>query len=213
MLATRCEDFQTLFLRTPFQNVDVHVTNAPVSHLKPARLVKVNGVGADQGSPVIIDDVFFICIGNPESCPERKMRPIRRGTHHVGAGKPRPERVGAPASSLAMRVSGGAHIGYPTRAGESPDLSGLRGAARDETSYSSRNCKVKASRHLQYRALNSSPYSRGQAISCRISLGDSSLKFRLQPVFRSQSRKRGTPNTSARPPRRVRSCSEDNASP
>src|SRR5438552_3426569 len=43
MFATRGEDFQTLFLRAPLQNVDVHMADAPAFHLKPARLVKVDG--------------------------------------------------------------------------------------------------------------------------------------------------------------------------
>ena len=67
MLATRGEDFQTLFLRAPFQNVDVHVPDAPAFHLKPAWLVKVDGVGADQRISIIVDNVFFVCLGNSES--------------------------------------------------------------------------------------------------------------------------------------------------
>ena len=130
MLATGSEDFQALFLRAPFQNVDVHVADAPVFHLKPARLVKVDGISADQSRPVIVDNVFFVCIGNSESGSYRKVRPIRRGTHHMLAGKTTAERVVVPASSLAVRVSGSAHIGYATRrAGDSRFR--LRGAARD----------------------------------------------------------------------------------
>src|SRR5438128_12663476 len=103
MLATRGEDFQALFLRAPLQNVDVNLTNTPVFHLEPAGFVKIDGVGADQGSAVIIDDIFFIRIGDSESGSERKTRPIGRGAHDVGARKAAIERVAA-AASLAMRI-------------------------------------------------------------------------------------------------------------
>src|SRR6266542_1593854 len=119
MFATRGEDFQTLFLRAPFQNVDVHVADAPAFHLEPARLVEVDGVGADQRISIIVDNVFFICLGNSESGSYRKVRPIRRGTHHMLTGKTTTEGVVVSASSLAVRVSGSAHLWYATRAGDS----------------------------------------------------------------------------------------------
>ena len=169
MLATRGEDFQTFFLRTPFQNVNVHMADAPLFHLKPARLVEVDGVGADQRISIIVDNVFFFCVGNSESGPERKVRPIRRSTHHMRTRKPAAERVVAPASALAVRISGSAHIRYVTRAGDSRCR--MRGTACNQASYSSCKRKVKASRHLQYRALNSSPSRQRQAINCGIPLG------------------------------------------
>ena len=169
MLATRGEDFQTLFLRAPFQNVDVHVADAPAFHLEPARLVEVDGVGADQRISIIVDNVFFFCVGNSESGPERKVRPIRCSTHHMRTRKPAAERVVAPASALAVRISGSAHIRYVTRAGDSRCR--MRGTACNQASYSSCKRKVKASRHLQYRALNNSPSRQGQAINCGIPLG------------------------------------------
>ena len=130
MFATRGEDFQTLFLRAPFQNVNVHVADAPTFHLKPARLVEVDGVGADQRIPIIVDYVFFVCLGNSESGSYRKVRPIRRGTHHMLAGKTTAKRVIEPASSFEVRISGSAHIGHVTRrAGDSRFR--LRGTARD----------------------------------------------------------------------------------
>ena len=129
MLATRGEDLQTLFLRAPFHNVDVHVADAPAFHLKPARLVEVDGVSADQRSAIIVDNIFFVCIGNSESGSYRKVRPIRRGAHHMMAGKTTADRVIAPASSFAVGISGSAHIWYATPAGES--WFRLRGAARD----------------------------------------------------------------------------------
>ncbi|MGH7982428.1 MAG: hypothetical protein ACREFF_04685, partial [Candidatus Udaeobacter sp.] len=69
-------------------------------------------------------------IGNSESGPERKVRPIGRSTHHMLAGKPTTERVRASASSLAVRVSGSAHIWYATPAGGHSRFR-LRGAAHD----------------------------------------------------------------------------------
>ena len=129
MLAAGSEDFQTLFLRAPFQNVDVYVADAPLFHLKPARLVKVDSVSADQRISIIVDNIFFICIGNSESGSEGKVRPIRRGTHYMLTGKPTAERVVAPAPALARCVSRSSHIRYATRAGHSRFR--LRGTARD----------------------------------------------------------------------------------
>src|SRR5438094_10359398 len=105
MLATGSEDFQAFFLRAPFQNVNVHVPDAQLFHLKPARLVEVDGVGADQRISIIVENVFFFCVGNSESGPERKVRPIRRSTHHMRTRKPAAERAVAPASALAVRIS------------------------------------------------------------------------------------------------------------
>jgi len=109
MLATRGEDLQTLFLRAPFHNVDVHVADAPAFHLKPARLVKVDGVGSDQRSAIIVDNIFFVGIGNSESGPDREVRPIRRGTDRVPTGQMITERVVASAS-LAVGIGSSAHI-------------------------------------------------------------------------------------------------------
>jgi len=86
------------------------MANAPAFHLKPARLVKVDRIGADQRISIIVDNVFFICLGNSESGSERKVRPIRGGAHHVLTGKPTPERVVASASPLMERVSCSAHV-------------------------------------------------------------------------------------------------------
>ena len=109
MFATRCEDFQTLFLRAPLQNVDVYVADAPAFHLEPARLVKVDGVGSDQRSAIIVDNIFFVGIGNSESGPDREVRPIRSGTDHVPTGQMITERVVASAS-LAVGIGSSAHI-------------------------------------------------------------------------------------------------------
>src|ERR1700746_123365 len=119
MLATRGQYFQTSLLRAPFQNVDVHVADAPLFHLKTARLIKVDRVSADQRISIIVDNVFFVCIGDSASSSEREVRPIRRATHHMLTGKPTADRVVAPAPSLALRVSCSAHIWYATRAGDS----------------------------------------------------------------------------------------------
>src|SRR5262245_17242044 len=114
MFATRGEDFQTLFIRAPFQNLDVYVADAPAFHLKAARLVKVDGVSANQRIPIIVDNVLFVCLGNSKSCSQGKMRPVRRGAHHVRTGKATAERIVVATSALPMRIGSGAHIGYAT---------------------------------------------------------------------------------------------------
>jgi hypothetical protein len=68
-----------------------------------------------------------------------------------------------------VSVGSSTHVWYAPPAGESRLR--LRGAAHDQASCSSRNGKVKASTHLQYRGLNNSPRSQGQAIIYRNSLG------------------------------------------
>ena len=76
MFATRGENFQTFFLRTPLQNVDVDIADTPVSYLRPAGLIKIDSVGADQSVPVIVDDVFFASINEAKARSERVSRPI-----------------------------------------------------------------------------------------------------------------------------------------
>src|SRR5207237_8934761 len=83
MFATRREDFQTLFLRAPFQNVDVHVADAPAFHLQPARLVKVDGVGSDQRSAIMVDNILFVGMCNYESGSNGTVRAIQRGPEPV----------------------------------------------------------------------------------------------------------------------------------
>jgi hypothetical protein len=156
MFATRCEDFQALFLRAPLQNVDVNVPDAPLPHLAPAWLVQVNGVRADQGISIIVDHIFFTCLGNPEPGSKRKVRPIRRGAHHMATGKVLAQCVVDSASSLVPRVGSGTHMWYATPAGESRFR--LRGAADGQAGCNSCERKVKAST-LHYRVLNNSPCS------------------------------------------------------
>ena len=76
MFATRREDFQTFFLRTPLQYVDVHIADTPVSDVRPGGLIKIDSVGADQGVSVIVDDVFFAGINEAKARSERVSRPI-----------------------------------------------------------------------------------------------------------------------------------------
>ena len=98
-----------MFLRAPFQNVNVYMADAPAVHFKPGRLVEVDGIGADHRRPVIVDDIFFLCIGNSESGADREVRPIRRGTDHVATGQMITERVVASAS-LAVGIGSSADI-------------------------------------------------------------------------------------------------------
>src|SRR5206468_6261997 len=147
VFAARGKHFQTLFVRAPLQNVNVHVADAPAVHIESARLVKVNGVRADQRSPVIVDHIFFAGIDKSEPRSEGIARPIRGGTQHVPAGEIFTERVLVAASSLKVCIGSSAHVWYATPAGESRFR--LRGTAHDKASYSSCERKVKASRHRQ----------------------------------------------------------------
>ena len=61
MFAARREHFQTLFLRSPLQDVDVHVADAPAFHFQPARLVQVDGISPNKCPPVIVDNIFLVC--------------------------------------------------------------------------------------------------------------------------------------------------------
>src|SRR5207249_12218930 len=65
----------------PFPYTTLFRSHAPAVHFEAARLVKVDRFGPDQRSPVIVDHVFFICIGDSEPRPERVTRPVGRGTH------------------------------------------------------------------------------------------------------------------------------------
>ena len=71
MFATWREDFQALFFRTPLQDVDVYMSDAPLLHLEPAWLVQINGVGADQRIPIVVDNIFFVRLGDSKPCSER----------------------------------------------------------------------------------------------------------------------------------------------
>ena len=157
MFAARGEHLQALFFRSPFQNSDVHMTDAPLFHRETVCLVKIDRVGPNQSRSIIVDDVLLVCTGDSEMCPEWKARPIGRGAHHVMAGKAVSESVTRAASaSLGMRIGSGSHALDALGACE---IGFLRGAAHDEASDNSCQCKVKAPGHLQYRGLNSN--SRG----------------------------------------------------
>ena len=117
MFAARCEHFQTLFLRSPLHDVDVHVADAPAFHFQPARLIQVDGISPNERPPVIIDYVFFICRRDAKPCTKRITRPIGRGTHDFGTGKATADRIVA-AASLAMRIGSRSHVWYATRAAE-----------------------------------------------------------------------------------------------
>ena len=167
MLGARCEHFQALFLRAPLQNIDIDVTDAPALHVEAARLVKVDGVSPDECDSVVIDDVFIVCTGKPEPGSKREARPIRRGAHHVAAGKPAVECI-VTSASFAVRVGSGTHVLHvlPTDEGRLR----LRRTANDQASDNSCDCKVKALRHLQCRALNNNWTSRMQALILRVEL-------------------------------------------
>src|SRR6266699_466571 len=71
-------------------------------------------------------------------------------------------------ASFGMRIGGGAHVWHamPTDEGRLRLRRTANGQARDNSC----NCKVKALRHLQYRALDSNSSGRKQAIILRCAL-------------------------------------------
>ena len=71
MFAARCEDFQTFFIRAPLQDVDVHVADTPISHLRSAGFIQIDCAGPDQRVSVIVDNVFFVRFGEPEARSQR----------------------------------------------------------------------------------------------------------------------------------------------
>src|SRR5436190_9295589 len=115
MFATRCEYFQTLFLGSPLQDVDVHVADGPTSHFQSARFIKVYGICPYECPSVIVDNVFLVRGGDAKACAKRITRPIGRGTHHLAARK-----IGADcimgSASLTVRIRGSAHVWYVARA-------------------------------------------------------------------------------------------------
>src|SRR5437870_421755 len=111
MFAARCEDFQTLFLRSPLQNVDVYVAYAPASHFQPARFIQVDGIGAYECPTIIVNDVFLVCRVDAKSGAKRITRPIRRSTHHLPAGKTTANCV-VTSASFTVRVGSSPHVRY-----------------------------------------------------------------------------------------------------
>ena len=161
MFAARPEHLQALFFRPPFQNSDVDMTDAPAFHGEAVCLVKINRIGPNQSRSIIVDDVLLVSIGDSETCPEWKARPIGRGAYHAVGGKAFSEGV-TRSAFLGMRIGSGSHALRALCAGEV--RSRLRGAANDQGRSNSCECKVKALGHLQYRGLNSNSSGFVQAI-------------------------------------------------
>ena len=115
MFAARCEHFQTLFLRSPLQDVDIDVADAPAFHFQPARLVQIDCISPNKCPPLIVDNVFLVRRGDAKSRTKRITRPIGRGTQHVAAGKISADCV-VGSASLAMRIGSSAHVRYVARA-------------------------------------------------------------------------------------------------
>ena len=70
------QNLAAFLVRTELQNFDVHVANAPALHRAVARHVEVDGVGADQGRAVILDDENIRMAKHAEAGAERETRPI-----------------------------------------------------------------------------------------------------------------------------------------
>src|ERR1043166_4603198 len=84
---SRPENFEALFLGTPFDDVDVDMAHSPGSHRGSAGLVKVNGVGPNKGAAIIVNHVTVRRSHNLESSSEREPGPVRRGAHDIRAGE------------------------------------------------------------------------------------------------------------------------------
>ena len=69
--------------RTPLQDIDIDVAHTPAFHVETARLVEIDRFGSHERSAVIVNYVFFVCIGDSKPGAEREARPIGRGAHHV----------------------------------------------------------------------------------------------------------------------------------
>src|SRR4029077_21246116 len=114
MLAARREHFQTLFLRSPLQDVDVHAANAPAFHIQPGRLVQVDCISPNKRPPIIVDNIFLVRRGYAKPRAKWITRPIRCSTHHFATGKATADCVVASAS-LTVRIGSSAHAWYVAR--------------------------------------------------------------------------------------------------
>src|SRR5258707_1266337 len=114
MLCTGPKHLETLLFRSPLQNVDIDMPNAPPAHLQPCWLVKVDRVRADQCQPVVVNDVFFVSPDDPEMCSQRIARPIRCRAHDVLFGKPLANGI-FPATALRVRVSSRSNLRHVTK--------------------------------------------------------------------------------------------------
>lgn len=115
VFATRCKDFQALFLRSPLQNIDVYVADAPAFHFQPARLVQVDGVSANKGPSIIVNNVFLVCGGDAKPRAEWIARPIGSCTQNVSAGKMSANCI-VGSASFTVRVGSSPHVRYVARA-------------------------------------------------------------------------------------------------
>lgn len=104
------------------------MTDAPLFHGETVCLVKIDRVGPNQSRSIIVDDVLLVCIGDSETCPEWKARPIGRSAYYMVAGKALPEGV-TRSASLGMRIGSGSHTLDALCTGE---VRLLRGAANDQ---------------------------------------------------------------------------------
>src|SRR6266496_6748775 len=116
MLDARTEDFQTLCLRTPPEDVYIDITHPPAFHLQATRLIQIYRIRPHERGSVVVDYVFLFCIDNAKVRPQRKTRPIGGGAHHAAAGQAEPECI-VPSAPFAMRVSRRPHFLHTTSAG------------------------------------------------------------------------------------------------
>ena len=85
------------------------MSHPPAAHFQRGSFVEVDGVGADERSPVIIDNVFLLSFNDPEASPEWEYRPIRGGAAYNSPGKIITNCV-ASAAQFATAIRRRAHV-------------------------------------------------------------------------------------------------------
>src|SRR5438132_12637321 len=113
MLDARTEDFQTLCLRTPLEDVYIDITHPPAFHLQATRLIQIVRIRPHERGPVVVDYVFLFCIDNAKVRPQRKTRSIGGGAHHAAAGQAESVCIWTSAP-FALRRSSRSHVLYTT---------------------------------------------------------------------------------------------------
>lgn len=60
MFRPRSKNLQTFRIRSPLEDIDIDMPNAPSFHLEPTRLMEIDGIRPDKRGTVIINNVFFL---------------------------------------------------------------------------------------------------------------------------------------------------------
>src|SRR5262249_48019084 len=90
-----------------------------VFYFRATRLIKIDSVSSNQCVPIVVDDVFFVRIGEAKARSKRVSRPIRSGTQDLSTGKIGADRIVGSASSLVTSVRSRADLWNVLSTGES----------------------------------------------------------------------------------------------